>query len=68
MSLLYGGVVLWGALLLVLGAKNSHEKMQEFRNLIIKVCTTVFLMVWCIFLLSGISTFLYFNFGGEEIC
>lgn len=51
-----------GALLLVLGAKNPYEKMQAFRNSIFKVCTTALLMVWCIFSLSGISTFLYFNF------
>lgn len=48
--------------LIVLGRKNANEKMQTFRPTAWNLMTTLFLMVWSIFSLTGISTFLYFNF------
>ena len=50
------------AILIVLGAKNAHEKMEEFRPSFGKAVATVGLLTWCVFSFSGISTFLYFNF------
>ena len=49
-------------LLIILGCKNAHEKMELFRPTFLKAATFAFLMAGCIFSLSGISTFLYFNF------
>lgn len=47
---------------LLLGARNSYEKMQEFQPTWGKAILIPLLLVWCIFSFSGISTFLYFNF------
>lgn len=51
-----------GTLIIVLGAKNAFEKMNRFRPTVINLAATVVLLVWCIFSMSGVSTFLYFNF------
>lgn len=50
------------ATLIVLGAKNAHEKMEEFRPSFGKAVAAAGLLTWCVFSFSGISTFLYFNF------
>lgn len=50
------------ALILILGRKNSYEKMKDFKPGVINMLTTLFLLTWCVFSFSGISTFLYFNF------
>lgn len=50
------------AMLLILGYSNAYEKMQKFKPTSIRMLTTLFLLVWCIFSFTGISTFLYFNF------
>ena len=51
-----------GTLLAVLGAPNAYERMESFSCKISELFTTVVLLIWCIFTLSGVSTFLYFNF------
>lgn len=50
------------AFLLILGCKNSYEKMQKFKPSIMNLFTTLMLILWSIMSLTGISTFLYFNF------
>lgn len=50
------------ALFLLLGSKNAYDKMQSFRPTATRMITTLFLLVWSVFSLTGISTFLYFNF------
>ena len=50
------------AILIILGSKNAYEKMEEFFPSVRNLFTTAFLLIWCIFSLSGISSFLYFNF------
>ena len=63
---LYPPVLITGffvtAMLLILGSANAYEKMQKFKPTCIRMFTTLFLLVWCIFSFTGISTFLYFNF------
>ena len=41
---------------------NAYERMQSFRCGVMEMLLTAFLLVWCVFSLSGVSTFLYFNF------
>ena len=43
-------------------SSNAYERMNRFDGNLWNMATTVILLVWCIFSLSGISTFLYFNF------
>lgn len=43
-------------------SKNAYEKMQNFKPTFLKLITTLILLVWSVFSLAGISTFLYFNF------
>lgn len=58
------GVPMWifliGAFFIVLNFKNSSE--IEFRPTLRKAFTTIVLLVWSVMSLSGVSTFLYFNF------
>ncbi len=42
--------------------KNVYERTMEFAPKISNLCTTAFLLIWSILSLSGVSTFLYFNF------
>ena len=51
-----------GTMLCVLFAPNAHERMERFAPSFGTMAVTVILLVWCIFSLSGVSTFLYFNF------
>lgn len=51
-------VVLW----ILLGTKNAYERMLDLRPTVVNGMTTVLLLVWCIFSLTGVSIFLYFNF------
>lgn len=51
-----------GAMVLILGASNARERMLRFQPNIWNLLITVILLVWCVFSLSGVSTFLYFNF------
>lgn len=50
------------AMLLLFGTKNAYEKMKEFSPTVMKLITTIILLVWCLFSFSSVSTFLYFNF------
>lgn len=50
------------ALVLLLGTRNAKEHMDAFQPSLLRAFAVIFLGVWCIFSLSGISTFLYFNF------
>ena len=59
---IYVGIYYFLALFIVLGAKNSNQKMQAFQLKISTMLWTAFLIALSIFSLSGISTFLYFNF------
>ena len=59
---IYVGIYYFLALFIVLGAKNSNEKMKAFQLKVSTMLWTAFLIVLSIFSLSGISTFLYFNF------
>lgn len=50
------------ALFTVLGSRNACEKMQNFRPTACNMMSTLFLLLWSVFSLAGISVFLYFNF------
>ncbi len=58
------GFYLWvfvlGAFFVVLNCRNSRE--TEFQPTVVTSLTTVVLMVWSVMSLSGVSTFLYFDF------
>ncbi|MEH2957607.1 hypothetical protein [Candidatus Merdisoma sp. JLR.KK006] len=49
-------------IVILLYSRNAYEKMERFVPRIFNIVTTAFLIVWCIFSFSGVSTFLYFNF------
>jgi len=51
-----------GAMLLTLAARNAHQHMREDRIRMIHLFGCLFLLIWCIFSFSSVSTFLYFNF------
>ena len=59
---IYVGIYYFLALFIVLGAKNSNEKMKSFKLSAKTMLWTAFLITASVFSLSGISTFLYFNF------
>jgi len=42
--------------------KNIDELAEKFRPTVINAMITAVLFVWCVVSLSGVSTFLYFNF------
>lgn len=56
----YMAVAIVLPLMLVLFAKNCHEK--EFKPTLGNACGSIVLLVWSIMTFSGVSTFLYFNF------
>lgn len=51
-----------GALPVILLAKNAREHMLAFKPRVHTLVLTWVLFVWCVMSLSGVSTFLYFNF------
>lgn len=59
--LLLGVYFIFG-IIIILGTENAYEKMKRFRPRAIDAVVNAALFVWCIFSLSGVSTFLYFNF------
>lgn len=59
---IYVGIYYFLALLIVLGAKNSVEKMKEFTPKVTTMLWTAVLITASVVSFSGISTFLYFNF------
>ena len=50
------------AMALIMFSKNAREKMDSLKPSVWNILVTVVLFVWCVLSLSGISTFLYFNF------
>lgn len=54
--------IMLGATIICLFTKNVLERVKQFRPKVINLLTTVFLLIWSILSLSGVSTFLYFNF------
>lgn len=56
------GALFIGAILIAVCSKNAYERMQNFKPTLLKMITTLILLVWSVFSLAGISTFLYFNF------
>lgn len=50
------------AYLMAFTAPNTGRLAETFRPTGLRCLATVLLLVWCIFSISGISTFLYFNF------
>ena len=50
------------SILIALGCRNVKEKLTVFKPTIAKSLFSVVLLVWSLLSLSGISTFLYFNF------
>lgn len=50
------------ALVAILCMKNTNEKLEEYKPSWKKITTTVILFMWSLVSLSGVSTFLYFNF------
>lgn len=55
-------IFLYLSLFIILGCRNSHEKMESFKPSSFKMLTSAFLLLWCTYSFSGVSTFLYFNF------
>ncbi len=66
LSVLYPEVFFLGfgvlAFILALGCQNVKEKMDGFKPTFWKALLTVVLLVWSIISMSGMSSFLYFNF------
>ncbi|MBQ7765360.1 MAG: MBOAT family protein [Lachnospiraceae bacterium] len=62
----YPQVILVGwfavVLILMLGSPNAYEKMKTFKPTVLTFIITLFLLVWSVFSMEGISEFLYFNF------
>lgn len=50
------------AMAIILFSKNAKEKMDHLKPSVLNIVVTAVLFVWCVLSLSGISTFLYFNF------
>lgn len=59
-------ITMWGmlavALIIALLGKNSKNMMDKFKPSALNWILVVFLFVWSVFSLTGMSTFLYFNF------
>jgi alginate O-acetyltransferase complex protein AlgI len=59
---IYVGIYYFLALFIVLGCKNTHQKMEEFQANWKSLAWTCALMACSVLSFNGISTFLYFNF------
>lgn len=55
-------LILFGATAVCLFLKNVQEKAKYFKPKISNLLSSAVLLVWSILSLSGVSTFLYFNF------
>lgn len=55
-------IVILFSLFAVVCMKNTNERIDTFKPTILISCVSVILLVWSILSLSGVSTFLYFNF------
>ena len=49
-------------LLFVFGGKNVQELVAKWKPTVINAFITACLFIWCVVSLSGVNTFLYFNF------
>lgn len=56
--ILFSTVVLW----ITFFGKNIDELAAKFRPTILNSIITAVIFIWCVVSLSGVSTFLYFNF------
>ena len=59
---IYVGLYYFLALFIVLGSRNSHELMADFKPTVKNMLWSAVLIAASILSFSGISTFLYFNF------
>lgn len=50
------------AVLITFFGKNIDELAAKFRPTVLNAAVTAVLFIWCVVSLSGVSTFLYFNF------
>lgn len=50
------------AVLITFFGKNIDELAEKFKPTILNAAVTAVLFIWCVVSLSGVSTFLYFNF------
>ena len=50
------------ALFIVFACPNAREYSRRFAPTLPRLAVTCILLVWCVYSLSGVSTFLYFNF------
>ena len=48
--------------LITFGGKNIDALAEKFKPTVFYALVTSVLFIWCVVSLSGISTFLYFNF------
>lgn len=57
-------MILFGAVTLAITffGKNIDELAEKFKPTILNAVVTAVLFIWCVVSLSGVSTFLYFNF------
>lgn len=59
---LYFAIFTVFALFAILHMKNTNERIATYKPTIYASCISVVLLIWSILSLSGVSTFLYFNF------
>lgn len=55
-------IVIFLALLAVMNMKNTNERIVDFKPNIFRSLITAMLLFWCVISLSGVTTFLYWNF------
>lgn len=55
-------LIVLGTTIICLSTRNVQEKAKTFRPKLSNLMSSSFLLVWSILSLSGVSTFLYFNF------
>lgn len=50
------------AIVITFAGKNIDELAEKFKPTVMNAMVTAILFIWCVVSLSGVSTFLYFNF------
>lgn len=61
-ELYLSAIITLGTLLVIFLAPNADECAERFRPRARNAILTAFLFIWCVLSLSGVSSFLYFNF------
>lgn len=61
-SLYLPAIIILGTLLVIFFAPNAGQCAERFRPRAWNALLTAFLFLWCVLSLSGVSSFLYFNF------